>query len=54
MNIVDQKKNSVSFRVRWLRLRLDRDELEYLIGRLLFTFGYFVCLGLLMLMAISR
>jgi hypothetical protein len=55
MSIVNRKKNSALFRVFWLRFRkLNRNELEYLAGRMLLTFGYLVCLGLLILMAISR
>jgi hypothetical protein len=54
MNLVDQKKSLVRFRVRWLRAKLDRDEIEYLLGRTLLTFGYFFCLGLLILMVIYR
>jgi len=55
MSIVNRKKKPALFRVFWLRLvQLDRNELEYLAGRILFTFGYFICLGLLILMAISK
>jgi hypothetical protein len=54
MNIIDQKKNSHLVRVRWLRIKFDRDEVEYLAGKMLLIFGYCVCLGLLILMAISR
>ena len=54
MSIVNRKKNPALFRVFWLRLvQLDRNEVEYLVGRMLFTFGYLVCLGLLILMAMS-
>jgi hypothetical protein len=55
MSIVNRKKKSALFRVFWLRLaQLDQDELEYFAGRMLFTVGYLVCLGLLILMAMSR
>ena len=54
MSIVNRKKKLALVRVFWLRLvQLDRNELEYLVGRMLFTFGYFVCLGLLILMVLA-
>jgi hypothetical protein len=34
MNLVDQKKSLVHFRARWLRVKLDRDQVEYLDGDL--------------------
>jgi hypothetical protein len=53
MSIVNRKKVPALFRVFWLRLvQLDRNEVEYLLGCMLLTFGYFICLGLVVLMAI--
>ena len=54
MSTVNPKKKPALFRVRGLRAKLDRAELEYQLGRILFIFGYWVCLGLLVLMAISK
>jgi hypothetical protein len=55
MSAVNRKKKKLTlFWMRWLLTRLDRDELEYQLGRMLFIFGYWVCVGLLILMAIPK